>query len=53
MMRMLRTILIALLLVVLGASTAAATHGQPHRAVPSGAPLVGIDAGPDFEAPSA
>lgn len=51
MMKTLRAIVIAGLLVGLSASTAAAGHGPPDRAVPIGGSIVGLDTPPDFEDP--
>jgi hypothetical protein len=51
MINTLRALLMALLLVVAGATTAAATHGQPDRATPISGDISGIDTPPDFTAP--
>lgn len=51
MMKTLRVILCALLLVVVGASTATATHGRPDLQVPIQGYLVGVDEVPDMGAP--
>lgn len=51
MTKTLRVIALALMMVVLGASTASATRGQPDHAVPFRGSIVGLDPGPDFENP--
>jgi hypothetical protein len=51
MLRVLRVILCALLLLVSNASLATATHGQPEHPRPIGGALVGFDRIPDFAAP--
>lgn len=51
MTKTLRAIALALLMVVLGTSTAAASHGQPGHEVPIRGSVVGLDPGPDFEDP--
>lgn len=51
MMRTLRTVLVAVFVVGLGASTAAATHGPPDHTVPIRGSVVGVDTPPDFEDP--
>jgi hypothetical protein len=50
MIKVLRTLLTALLLVVGGASTAVATHGQPERELPIWGAVVGPDEEPDMAA---
>lgn len=51
MTKMFRAIALALLMVVLGTSTAAATPDQPGHTVPIQGSVVGLDPGPDFENP--
>lgn len=48
MLRFLRVLLCALLLVLSSASVATATHGQPEHLVPIGGALVGFDEEPDI-----
>lgn len=43
-----RVIALALLMVMLGTSTAAASRGQPDHTVPIRGSVVGLDPGPDF-----
>lgn len=50
MLRLLRVLLCALLLIVSSASAATATHGRPEQLLPIGGALVGFDEEPDFTA---
>ena len=50
-MKTLRTVVVAVLLVGLGASTAAASHGQPDHPVPIRGSILGLDTPPNFEDP--